>query len=138
MAGEIAKGLQATKPGRRATFRIAAGIAVDGDAALLRVVLNNLIGNDWKYSGKRDETVIEFGVTTVDGKLGYFVRDNGPGFDMAHAGRLFIPFQRLPGSDFEGHGIGLATVGRIVKRHGGKVWAESQPNKGATFFFTLE
>lgn len=138
MVEAMARGLQITEPERRATFRIAAGINADGDAALMRVVLDNLVGNAWKYSRKREETIIAFGVTEVAGKPAYFVRDNGQGFDMAHAGKLFTPFQRLPGSDFEGHGIGLATVDRIVRRHGGRVWAESQPDAGATFYFTLE
>jgi PAS domain S-box-containing protein len=138
MAEEVALGLKVSEPERRVTFRIAAGITADGDAGLLRVVLDNLIGNAWKYIGSREETVIEFGVTEVEGKPAFFVRDNGPGFDMAHADKLFIPFQRLPGTDVEGHGIGLATVERIVRRHGGRVWAEGEPGKGATFFFTLE
>jgi signal transduction histidine kinase len=109
----------------------------EGDPALLRVVLDNLIGNAWKYAGSREGAVIEFGVTEVDGKPAYFVRDNGPGFDMAFADKLFLPFQRLAGTDVEGHGIGLATVERIVRRHGGRVWAESKPGEGATFFFTF-
>ncbi|MCM2264584.1 MAG: ATP-binding protein [Desulfuromonadales bacterium] len=138
MAEDVARGLQIAEPERRATFRIAAGIEANGDATLLRVVLDNLFGNAWKYSRKREETVIAFGGTEVAGKPVYFVRDNGQGFDMAHAGKLFIPFQRLPGSAFEGHGIGLATVDRIVRRHGGRVWAESNPDEGATFYFTLE
>jgi PAS domain S-box-containing protein len=138
MAEDVALRLKMTEPERRVTFRIATGIMADGDQGLLRVVLNNLLGNAWKYTGKREETVIEFGVTAVDGKPACFIRDNGPGFEMEHAGKLFMPFQRLPGTDVDGHGIGLATVERIVKRHGGKVWAEGEPGKGATFFFTLE
>ena len=138
MAKEVALGLKVSGPERQVTFRIAAGITADGDAALLRVVLDNLIGNAWKYTGSREETVIEFGVMEVEGKPAFFVRDNGPGFDTAHADKLFIPFERLPGTNVEGHGIGLATVERIVKRHGGRVWAESKPDEGATFFFTLE
>jgi light-regulated signal transduction histidine kinase (bacteriophytochrome) len=121
----------------RYTFHIARGILVDADPDLLRVVLDNLIGNACKYSGNRDGVVIEFGATSAYGKQACFVRDNGPGFDMALAGKLFLPFQRLPGTKVEGHGIGVATVERIVKRHGGRVWAESEKSKGATFFFTL-
>lgn len=121
----------------RYTFHIARGILVDADPDLLRVVLDNLIGNACKYSGNREGVVIEFGATSAYGKQACFVRDNGPGFDMALAGKLFLPFQRLPGTKVEGHGIGLATVERIVKRHGGRVWAESEKSKGATFFFTL-
>lgn len=137
MAEAVAMKLKKAEPERRATFRIAAGIMADGDADLLRVVLANLIGNAWKYSGTREETLIVFDVTDVDGKPAYFIRDNGQGFDMALADKLFIPFQRLPGTEVEGHGIGLATVDRIVKRHGGSVWAESNPGEGSTFFFTL-
>ena len=99
---------------------------------------DNLIGNAWKYCGKQEKAVIEFGVTEVDGQPAYFVRDNGPGFDMAFAAKLFLPFQRLPGTKAAGHGIGLATVDRIISRHGGRVWAESKPREGATFYFTLE
>jgi len=137
MAQEVALGLQVAEPERRGTFRINAGITADGDENLLRIVLDNLIGNAWKYTGKQDDPVIEFGVTAVDGKPAYWVRDNGPGFDVALTDKLFLPFQQLPGTDVEGHGIGLATVDRIVRRHGGRVWAESQPAKGATFLFTL-
>ncbi len=138
MAEEVAMGLKVSEPERRVTFRIAAGITADGDSGLLRVVLDNLIGNAWKYSRKQEETVIEFGVTEVKGKPACFVRDSGPGFDMAFADKLFIPFRRLPGTDVEGHGIGLATVERIVRRHGGRVWAEGEPGMGATFFFTFD
>ena len=134
---EMAMGLELSGPERRVIFKIAKGIVVDGDAGLLRVVLNNLLGNAWKYTGDRKETVIEFGVTEIAGKSACFVQDNGPGFDMAYADKLFIPFQRLPGTKVDGHGIGLATVERIVRRHGGKVWAVGELGKGATFFFTL-
>lgn len=137
MAKAVTKDLQVAEPGRRVTFRCAAGITAKGDAELLRLVLDNLIGNAWKYCGKQGKALIEFGVTEVDGQPAYFVRDNGPGFDMALAAKLFLPFQRLPGTEAEGHGIGLATVERIVSRHGGKVWAESKPSEGATFYFTL-
>jgi signal transduction histidine kinase len=138
MAHEIAAELEQAEPARRVTFRIAEGIPVDGDAKLVRVVMENLLGNAWKYTGAREEAVIEFGMADFDGKPAFFVRDNGPGFTMADAEKLFIPFQRLPGSDeFKGHGIGLATVERIIRRHGGRVWAEGEPGKGATFYFTL-
>ena len=138
MAKAAATELELAELERRVTFRIAEGITADGDAGLWRIVLDNLIGNAWKYTRNQEETVIEFGMTEVEGKPACYVRDNGPGFDMEHAGKMFIPFQRLPGSNVEGHGIGLATVERIVRRHGCRVWAESEPGKGATFYFTLE
>ena len=137
MAEEVALGLKMAEPARQVTFRIAKGIMADGDTSLLRVVLDNLMGNAWKYSGKNDESIIEFGVTDVGGKTTYFIRDNGSGFDMRYAEGLFKPFQRLGGSDIAGHGIGLATVNRVVRRHIGRVWAESKPGEGSTFFFTL-
>jgi PAS domain S-box-containing protein len=130
--------LAQSEPGRRVEFRITGGISVIGDANLLQVVLENLIGNAWKYTGNREEAVIEFGATEIDGKPVYFVRDNGTGFDMSCRERMFQPFQRLPGTEeFSGHGIGLATVERIIGRHGGKVWAEGMPGKGACFYFSL-
>ena len=140
LAHEVAKILKQSEPERQVDFRIADGIVVNGDANLLRVVLNNLLGNAWKYTRMREEAVIEFGTTKIDGKPTYFVRDNGAGFDKAHVDKLFVPFQRLPGSDEEcnGFGIGLATVERIIIRHGGRVWAEGEPGKGATFYFTLQ
>ncbi len=134
----IALGLKVSEPERQVTFRIEAGIIVLGDPDLLRVVMDNLIGNAWKYTVNQEETVIEFGVTEFEGKPACIVRDNGPSFDMALADKLFIPFQRLSGTNVEGHGIGLATVERIIKRHGGRVWAEGEPGKGATFYFTLK
>jgi signal transduction histidine kinase len=138
IAEDVTAELQLAAPECRVMFRIAAGIVVNGDPALLRVVLDNLIGNAWKYAGSREGAVIEFGVTEVDGKRACFVRDNGPGFDMALADKLFLPFQRLAGTDVEGHGIGLATVERVVRRHGGRIWAESKPGEGASFFFTFD
>ncbi len=123
---------------RRVTFAIAEGVSVNGDPSLLRVVLENLIGNAWKYTSMREDALIEFGVTDINGRPACFVRDNGPGFDMANAGKLFLPFQRLPGAEeFRGFGIGLATVERIIRRHSGRIWAGSEPGKGATFWFTL-
>jgi signal transduction histidine kinase len=119
-------------------FRISEGINADGDPSLLRIVLENLLGNAWKYSAGIGDTWIEFGVTDHEGMPAYFVRDNGVGFDMAHAEKLFTPFLRLPNQEeFTGHGIGLSTVERIVRRHGGRVWAESEPGKGAAFYFIL-
>ena len=138
MAKTVAAELRRTETERQVTFRITEGITGNGDRSLLQVVMENLLGNAWKYTGKQSEAVIEFGVRVVEGKQIYFVRDNGTGFDMAYAKQLFVPFQRLPGTDeFKGHGIGLATVARIISRHGGKVWAEGEPGKGATFYFAL-
>lgn len=139
---EIAQGvageLRHMEPARRVTFRIAKGITVKGDANLLQVVLENLLGNAWKYTGNQVQAVIEFGQIEVEGKPAWFVRDNGSGFDMEYAEKLFIPFQRLPGTnEFKGHGIGLATVERIIRRHGGRVWAEGEMGKGTTVYFTL-
>ena len=105
---------------------------------MLRVMIGNLLRNAWKYTGKKESAKIEFGNTRVDNETVYFVRDNGAGFDMACADKLFIPFQRLHShADFPGFGIGLTTVQRIVQRHGGRIWAEGEATKGATFFFTL-
>jgi len=138
LAEQVVRDLRLNKPKDRADFRIAPGIVAQGDPDLLRVVLVNLIGNARKFSGGQKQPLIEFGAREADGKPACYVRDNGPGFDMANAEQLFCPFQRLPGTAAKGHGIGLATVDRIVRRHGGRVWAESAPGQGATFFFTLE
>ncbi|MRR58728.1 MAG: PAS domain S-box protein [Deltaproteobacteria bacterium] len=139
IAQAVAAELKQAEPQRRVTFKIAEGVTLNGDIDLLRVVLDNLFGNAWKYSALRDEAIIEFGVTEIDGGTVCFVRDNGVGFDKADADKLFIPFQCLPGvEECRGFGIGLATVERIIRRHGGAVWAEGEPGKGATFYFTLE
>ena len=138
LAREIAAELRQTQPERKADLTIADGVVVNGDARLLRVVLENLLGNAWKFTARRDYARIEFGHTQVEGKPAYFVRDDGAGFDMAYADRLFGAFQRLhSATEFEGTGIGLATVQRIIHRHGGRVWAEGMANRGATFYFTL-
>jgi PAS domain S-box-containing protein len=138
MAHEVCLELQFTASQRRVTFRVADGVTVDGDRNLLRVVLSNLLGNAWKYTESRQEAVIEFGLVEIAGKQTCFVRDNGPGFDMASAETIFTPFKRLATSEkSEGFGIGLATVERIIRRHGGKVWAEGEPGKGAAFYFSL-
>ena len=108
------------------------------DGQLLRIALENLLENAWKFTARTPAARIEFGLTNVAGEPTYFVRDNGAGFDMAYADRLFGPFQRLHlQSEFPGTGIGLATVQRIIHRHGGRVWAEGMPGQGATFHFTL-
>lgn len=138
LADETAAQLHSSAPQRLVTFRIARGITAESDPGLCRSVLDNIMGNAWKYSLGREKTVIEFGVTKQAGKPVCFIRDNGPGFDMALADAIFAPFRRIPGAAVEGHGIGLATVERIVRRHGGRVWAESKPGRGATFFFTMQ
>jgi signal transduction histidine kinase len=138
MAESVAAGLKLSEPARRVTFRIREGLAAIGDAGLLRVVLENLLGNAWKYTTMREEAVIEFGVMESNGQPAWFVRDNGPGFAPEYVDKLFIPFRRLPGAEeYRGFGIGLATVDRIVRRHGGRVWAEGEPGRGAAFWFTL-
>ncbi len=119
-------------------LRLQAGLTIYGDPALLRVVLENLLDNAWKYSSKIAKPLIEVGSMEENGRTVYFVRDNGAGFDMAYVGKLFGAFQRLHRADeFPGTGIGLATVKRIIHRHGGEIWAEGQPGKGAIFRFTL-
>jgi len=138
MALLITAAQQLMEPGRRFRFAIAPGIQAPGDPDLLRVVLENLISNACKYSGNEEEAQIEFGVTESDGEQVYLVRDNGAGFDMTLAGRLFSPFQRLHSDrEFKGFGIGLATAQRIIQRHGGRIWAEGEVGRGATFYFTL-
>ena len=138
LAHEVANTLKLTEPEREVDFRTAEGIVANGDANLLRVVLDNLLGNAWKYTSMREKAIIEFGVSDIDKVPTYFVRDNGAGFDKTEAYMLFTPFQRLPGAEkSRGFGIGLATVERIIRRHGGKVWAEAEPGKGAAFYFTL-
>ena len=139
MAAEIAADMQRQMPERKVAWRLQAGVAVMGDPGLMRIMMDNLLGNAWKYTRDAGAPVIEFGVTQRAGTgVEFFVRDNGAGFDMAYAARLFRAFQRLHASgEFEGTGIGLATVARIVERHGGRVRAEGETGKGATFHVAL-
>ena len=138
LARDIAGSLTSLQPGREVEFTIPEGLAAEGDEHLLYIVLQNLLGNAWKFTEKRQRARIEFGLAEVAGSPAYFVRDNGAGFDMAYAGKLFSPFQRLHHhNEFPGTGIGLATVKRIVQRHGGRIWAEGVVDHGAIIHFTL-
>ncbi len=137
-ATEIVEELRERDKRRIFEARIQAGVTAVADPSLMQSVLANLLGNAWKYSRESESSCIEFGAETVDGETVYFVRDNGVGFDMDEAARIFEPFQRLHRQDrFEGTGIGLATVWRIIQRHGGRLWVEAETDKGATFRFTL-
>ncbi|MBN1148869.1 MAG: GAF domain-containing protein [Anaerolineales bacterium] len=135
---EITRGLQSANPERQAEFRIQPGLEAQGDASLLQLLMQNLLENAWKFTSQRPQALIEFGVEQVEGQRAFYVRDNGVGFDMAYAEKLFGPFQRLHRADeFPGSGIGLATVRRIVQRHGGRIWAVGAVDQGATFYFSL-
>jgi PAS domain S-box-containing protein len=139
IASTIAASLQKVQPERQVEFVIQPGLNANGDAQLLEIALTNLLGNACKFSGKITQPRIEFGQTEVEGQRAFFVRDNGAGFEMTLAKKLFGAFQRLhKASDFPGTGVGLTTVQRIVHRHGGRVWAEAAVDRGATFYFTLE
>jgi light-regulated signal transduction histidine kinase (bacteriophytochrome) len=138
LAGAVADDLAKSFPDRCIEFVIASDIRVMGDGRLLRIALENLMGNAVKFTADRKKARIEFGVQHQAEAIVYFVRDNGAGFNMALAGKLYVPFQRLhEDSLFPGTGIGLATVRRIIHRHGGRVWAEGAVDQGAAFFFTL-
>ena len=138
MAQGIVDELRRRDVTRKLSAEIAPDLSVDADGRLLRIALENLIGNAWKFTAKVPHPKVTVGVEVRDGERVYFVRDNGAGFDMAYAERLFTPFQRLHASrDFAGTGIGLATVRRIIERHAGRIWADSALGEGATFFFTL-
>lgn len=138
LAAECASRIGERYPGRQVTLRIEPGMTVQGDLRLLRIALDNLLDNAWKYTAPRELAVIEVGSETVDGERRFHVRDNGVGFDMAYAGKLFGPFQRMHGdAQFPGTGIGLVTVQRILTRHGGRIWADAVLNRGTTMTFTL-
>jgi PAS domain S-box-containing protein len=133
-----ARELAAAEPERKIELSVEAGLALDADPRLLRTLLDNLLGNAWKFTRKQSFARIEVGRSEIEGAPTFFVRDNGAGFEMAFSGKLFAPFQRLhTTSEFPGTGIGLATVQRIVRRHGGRIWAEGELGRGATFYFTL-
>jgi signal transduction histidine kinase len=135
---EIAAEIQTTQPDRQMDFAIAKSAKANGDVRLLGIVLENLLRNAWKFTGKRPHGKIEFGIDPNNGTPVYFIRDNGAGFDMTYSSKLFGVFQRLHDmTEFKGTGIGLATVQRIIRRHGGRVWAEGKVEEGATFYFTL-
>jgi signal transduction histidine kinase len=138
LAREIGAELQQMVPDRRVEFVIASGLETQGDSRLLRVALENLLRNCWKYTARQPEPRVEFGLSETNGGRAFMVRDNGAGFDMKYADKLFGVFQRLhSAAEFEGTGVGLATVRRIITRHGGRVWAEGAVDRGATFYFTL-
>ncbi|HEY3364660.1 MAG TPA: GAF domain-containing protein [Symbiobacteriaceae bacterium] len=138
LARVIVGDLQQSDPLRRVSVEIADGLSAKGDGRLLRVVLENLIGNAWKFTAKNPQAAIQFGQATVAGKPAFFVKDDGVGFKMDYAEKLFLPFHRLHSDkEFPGSGIGLATVHRIILRHGGQIWAESALGQGATFSFTI-
>jgi signal transduction histidine kinase len=131
--------LREVEPDRSIEFVVERGISARADAQLMRLLIGNLLANAWKFTAPHDRARIEFGASLIDGRRAFFVRDDGVGFDPRYVDKLFIPFQRLHrAEDFPGSGIGLATVDRIVRRHGGEIWAESSEGEGATFRFTLE
>jgi signal transduction histidine kinase len=134
MAKEIFHDLQQANPDRKLTFTIADNLEVNGDKQLINIALTNLISNAWKYTANKNDVIIEFG---RHNDKTFFIKDNGVGFDMKYAKKLFGAFQRLHGSEFEGTGIGLATVKRILNRHQGKIWAEAKPDNGACFYFSI-
>lgn len=138
LAAECASRIGERYPGRQVTLRIEPGMSVQGDLRLLRIALDNLLDNAWKYTGRREQAVIEVGSETIEGERRFYVKDNGVGFEMKYAGKLFGPFQRMHSDgQFPGTGIGLVTVQRILTRHGGRIWAYAALNRGTTMTFTL-
>jgi signal transduction histidine kinase len=138
VAAEAAAAVRERHPKRDVQLEVAPGLEVNADPRLLRIALENLLSNAWKYTARASHASVSVGVQAGESGPVYFVRDNGVGFDIKYADKLFIPFQRLhPESEFPGSGIGLVTVQRIIARHGGRVWADAKPNEGATFYFTL-
>jgi len=138
MASSIVHDLREAHSGRNVEVVIAEGLTAFADLSLIKVALSQLFENAWKFTSKTDNPRIEFGTFEQDGKTVYYMKDNGAGFDQSYAEKLFLSFQRLHSErEFDGTGIGLAIVERVVRRHGGKVWAEGKANEGAAFFFTL-
>ncbi len=134
----VAEEISASDPERKVNLVIMDGLVAQGDPVLVRAVLENLLSNSWKFTSRHPTATIEFGSINEQGRQVFFVKDDGAGFDMAFAGKLFAPFQRLHSrEEFDGTGIGLATVHKIIQRHGGQVWAEGAVEKGATFYFIL-
>jgi light-regulated signal transduction histidine kinase (bacteriophytochrome) len=139
LARSIANELQQAEPARQVTFKIASGLKAHGDSQLLRIAMQNLMNNAWKFTSKVEHAQVEVGRHQARGQAAFFVRDNGAGFDMSYSNKLFGAFQRLHAvTEFPGTGIGLATVQRIIHKHGGRVWAEGIVDQGATFHFTLQ
>lgn len=137
MARDTIEMLQETNPDRRVEVTIKEGMIVKGDPTLIRMAVQNLLENAWKYTANTADPRIEFGSRVIGGEEIFFVADNGTGFDMEFAEKIFEPFQRLHGDEYEGTGIGLATVKRVIERHGGKVWGEGEEKRGATFYFSI-
>jgi light-regulated signal transduction histidine kinase (bacteriophytochrome) len=138
IARGVAAELEQASPLRAVQWKVQDGLTADGDARLLRVMLENLLGNAWKFTGQTEQPLVEVGRVMTEDRPTFYVRDNGAGFDPRYADRLFLPFQRLHReSEFPGTGVGLATVQRIIRRHGGDIWSASAPGQGATFFWTL-
>ncbi|MEK7753360.1 MAG: ATP-binding protein, partial [Acidobacteriota bacterium] len=138
LAGQVADALSQAHPGREVLVTVKPEMKASGDPGLVRIVLENLLGNAWKFTARTGEAWIEVGLEQRDGETVYCVRDNGAGFDMKYADKLFAPFQRLhTDGEFKGTGIGLSIVQRIVARHGGRIWAQAGVDKGAAFYFTF-
>lgn len=138
IAGEAAASMRERYPAREVHLEIAPGMDVNADPRLLRIALENLLSNAWKYTARTSQAQVNVGTQASEHGPVYFVRDNGIGFDMKYADKLFVPFQRLhPETEFPGSGIGLVTIQRIIARHGGRIWADAKPDEGATFYFTL-
>jgi light-regulated signal transduction histidine kinase (bacteriophytochrome) len=138
LAREVAHELRQSDPKRSVVFAISDSLETIADAALMRVVLSNLLGNAWKYTGRQSQALISLAKERQDDRDVFCVRDNGAGFDMAYASKLFSPFQRLHSArEFPGSGVGLACVARVIHKHGGRIWADAKTGEGAAFFFTV-
>ena len=135
---DITNELKKSEPNRKVKITIQKDVMVKGDFSLLKIMLENLLNNAWKFTSKKDETIIEFGIIKGEEKDIYYIKDNGVGFDMEYVDKLFTPFQRLHSEEeFSGTGVGLANVKRIINMHGGKIWAEGKVGEGATFYFVI-